>query len=283
MISSVDHLIIAVKDLNMAINDYEKILGITPCWKGKHPELGTRNAIFNLENTYLELLSPWDAGPGTDLVNSLLADKGDHLAGIVLGTQNIEHVKEVLNKDGHEVEISSGEAINERDEKIRRWKNIFLPKTLSRELFVFIIEHTEGCLQKYANQDTSNVKKLDHVVINTQDADEFISIYEGVYKIRLALDKTIEHWKRRMLFFRTNATTIEVIEQKDKKELADELWGLAWEVDSIEDAHKRLVSSGVEVTPIKEGLKKGTLVATIKSHNCNVPTLLIEHNKDKQI
>ena len=281
MISSVDHLIIAVKDLNLAINDYEKILGITPCWKGKHPELGTRNAIFNLENTYLELLSPCDAGPGTDFVNSLLADKGDHLAGIVLGTQNIEHVKEVLNKDGHEVEISSGEAINEKDEKIRRWKNIFLPKTLSRELFVFIIEHTEGCLQKYVSQDTSNVKKLDHVVINTQDADEFISIYEGVYKIRLALDKTIEHWKRRMLFFRTNATTIEVIEQKDKKELADELWGLAWEVDSIEDAHKRLVSSGVEVTPIKEGLKKGTLVATIKSHNCNVPTLLIEHNKDK--
>ena len=281
MISSVDHLIIAVKDLNLAINDYEKILGITPCWKGKHPELGTRNAIFNLENTYLELLSPCDAGPGTDFVNSLLADKGDHLAGIVLGTQNIEHVKEVLNKDGHEVEISSGEATNEKDEKIRRWKNIFLPKTLSRELFVFIIEHTEGCLQKYASQDTSNVKKLDHVVINTQDADEFISIYEGVYKIRLALDKTIEHWKRRMLFFRTNATTIEVIEQKDKKELADELWGLAWEVDSIEDAHKRLVSSGVEVTPIKEGLKKGTLVATIKSHNFNVPTLLIEHNKDK--
>ena len=281
MISSVDHLIIAVKDLNLAINDYEKILGITPCWKGKHPELGTRNAIFNLENTYLELLSPCDAGPGTDFVNSLLADKGNHLAGIVLGTQNIEHVKEVLNKDGHEVEISSGEATNEKDEKIRRWKNIFLPKTLSRELFVFIIEHTEGYLQKYTSQDTSNVKKLDHVVINTQDADEFISIYEGVYKIRLALDKTIEHWKRRMLFFRTNATTIEVIEQKDKKELADELWGLAWEVDSIEDAYQRLVSSGVEVTPIKEGLKKGTLVATIKSHNCNVPTLLIEHNKDK--
>ena len=276
MISSVDHLIIAVKDLNLAINDYEKILGITPCWKGKHPELGTRNAIFNLENTYLELLSPCDAGPGTDFVNSLLANKGDHLAGIVLGTQNIEHVKEVLNKDGHEVEISSGEAINEKDEKIRRWKNVFLPKTLSRELFVFIIEHTEGSLQKYISQDTSNVKKLDHVVINTQDADEFISIYEGVYKIRLALDKTIEHWKRRMLFFRTNATTIEVIEQKDKKELADELWGLAWEVDSIEDAHKRLISSGVEITPIKEGLKKGTLVATIKSHTCNVPTLLIQ-------
>ena len=279
MISSVDHIIIAVKNLDQAISDYEKILGIAPCWKGKHNELGTENALFNFENTYLELLSPCDLGPGTELINSLLAEKGDHLAGIALGTKNIEHAKEALIKDGYGVEISSGEATNEKDEKIRRWKNIFLPNTLSRGLFIFIIEHTEGSLQKYENQDTSKVKKLDHVVINTQDADNFIHIYKDVYKIRLALDKTIEHWKRRMLFFRTNATTIEVIEEKDKKESADELWGLAWEVDSIEDAHKRLVSNNVKVTPIKEGLKKGTLVATIKSHTCNVPTLLIEHLK----
>ena len=279
MISSVDHLIIAVKDLNQAINDYEKVLGISPCWKGKHTELGTKNALFNFENTYLELLSPCDAGLGTDLINSLLEEKGDHLAGIVLGTKNIEQAQKDLHRNGHTVEISSGEAINEKDGKIRRWKNIFLPNTLSRELFIFIIEHTEGNLTKYESHDLSKVKKLDHVVINTQDADNFISIYRDVYKIRLALDKTIEHWKRRMLFFRTNATTIEVIEEKDKKEKADELWGLAWEVDSIEDAHKRLVSNGVEITPVKAGLKKGTLVATIKSHTCNVPTLLIEHQK----
>tara|TARA_B100000965_G_scaffold37343_1_gene27566 strand:- start:3920 stop:4759 length:840 start_codon:yes stop_codon:yes gene_type:complete len=279
MISSVDHLIIAVKDLDKAINDYEKILGINPCWKGKHNELGTENALFNFENTYLELLSPCDAGPGTEYISSLLEEKGDHLAGIVLGTKNIEHTKEALNKKGHAVDISSGEVINEKDGKIRRWKNIFLPNTLSRELFIFIIEHTEGNLPKHEYQDPSKVKKLDHVVINTQDADNFISIYRDVYKIRLALDKTIEHWKRRMLFFRTNATTIEVIEEKDKKESADELWGLAWEVDSIEDAHKRLVNNNVEVTTIKDGLKKGTLVATIKSHTCNVPTLLIEHLK----
>ena len=277
MISSVDHIIIAVKNLDQAIYDYEKILGIAPCWKGKHNDLGTENALFNFENTYLELLSPCDAGPGTEFINSLLAEKGDHLAGIALGTKNIEHAKEALTKDGYGVEISSGEAASERDGKIRRWKNILLPSNLSRELFIFIVEHTEGSLQKYENQDASKVKKLDHVVINTKDADDFISIYRDVYKIRLALDKTIEHWKRRMLFFRTNATTIEVIEDKDKKEAPDELWGLAWEVDSIEDAHKRLVSNNVEVTPIKEGLKTGTLVATIKSHTCNVPTLLIQH------
>ena len=115
-----------------------------------------------------------------------------------------------------QVDISSGQAISEKDGKIRRWKNIFLPNALSRDLFAFIIEHTEGSLSKHENQDPSKVKKLDHVVINTQDADSFISIYRDVYKIRLALDKTIEHWKRRMLFFRINSATIEVIEDKDK-------------------------------------------------------------------
>jgi len=277
MISSLDHLIIAVKDLQKAIHDYEKIFGFAPCWKGKHSELGTRNALFNFENMYLELLSPCDAGPGSDFINSLIEDKGDHLAGIVLGTKNIEHAKEVLNDNGHIVEITSGEAINEKDEKIRRWKNIFLPDALSRDLFVFVIEHTEGSLPKYEEQDTSKIRKLDHVVINTKDADDFINIYRDVYKIRLALDKTIEHWKRRMLFFRINSTTIEVIEDKNKKEFSDELWGLAWEVESIDEAYKRLVNEDIEITPIKEGLKKGTLVATVKSQTCNVPTLLIEH------
>ena len=231
-----------------------KILGVDHAGKENTPN-SNKNALFNFENTYLELLSPCDAGPGTEFINSLLAEKGDHLAGIVLGTQNIEHAQEDLNKNGHAVEISSGEAINEKDRKIRRWKNIFLPNTLSRELFIFIIEHTEGNLTKYESHDLSKVKKLDHVVINTQDADDFISIYRDIYKIRLALDKTIEHGREECCFSEQMQPQLKLLKKKIK-ESADELWGLAWEVDSIEDAHKRLVSNNVEVTPIKEGLKK---------------------------
>ena len=279
MISSVDHLIIAVNDLDQATENYKRVFGISPCWKGKHDELGTRNVLFNLENTYLELISPHEDGPGTDFIRPLIERKGDHLAGIALGTDNVELVKVNLAKNIEGVEITSGYATNDINGEKRKWKNIFLPKNLSRGLFVFIIQHTEGSLTKYERDDKSFVRSLDHVVINTQDADDFTSIYRDIYKIRLALDTTIEHWKRRMLFFRTNATTIEVIEQKDKAKSADELWGLAWVVESIEEAHKRLINKNIDVTPIKKGLKKGTLVATIKSHTCNVPTLLIEHIK----
>jgi hypothetical protein len=80
-----------------------------------------------------------------------------------------------------------------------------------------------------------------------------------------------------MLFFRLNKTTIEVIENKDGKPVNDKLWGLAWEVKNIEATYQRLVDEGVDITPVKNGVKDNTLVATIKSHTHNVPTLLIEH------
>ena len=92
-----------------------------------------------------------------------------------------------------------------------------------------------------------------------------------------ALDKFIEHWQKRMLFFRLNQTTIEVIEQEDDLPPGDQMWGLAWEVKDIEKAHERMTAEGIEVTPIQKGVKEKTLVATIKSHNHNVPTLLIQH------
>ena len=114
-------------------------------------------------------------------------------------------------------------------------------------------------------------------MINTNDADGFIEIYKDIFNIRLALDKTIEHWQKRMLFFRLNKTTIEVIEQADDLPPSDKMWGLAWEVQDIEKAHQRLLDERIEVTPIQKGVKEKTLVATVKSHTQNVPTLLIQH------
>jgi hypothetical protein len=80
-----------------------------------------------------------------------------------------------------------------------------------------------------------------------------------------------------MLFFRLNQTTLEVIEKKDNLDSQDSLWGLAWNVANIDEAHKRLSSAGVDTSSIKDGIKENTRVATIKSHTHGVPTLLIEH------
>ena len=278
MISTLDHLIIAVKDLDQAEKNYKKILGTNPVWRGRHKSLGTANSIFNFKNTYLELLTSDGEGLGAELIKNLIQENGEGLAGIVFGVDDMLQTVQQLKQEGYQIsDPAEGEGSDNETNKVRKWHNLFLPPELTRGLFSFIIQHHDGELPSHKEYAKDSINKLDHVVINTNNADSFIETYRDVFKIRLALDKTIEHWNSRMLFFRLNKTTIEVVERSNNKKPKDTLWGLAWEVESIEDTHKRLVSEGVEVSDIKAGLKENTLVATVKSHTHNVPTLIIQH------
>ena len=278
MISTLDHIIVAVENLNEAEKNYKKIFGIDPVWRGEHKELGTANVIFNLENTYLELLSANGDGLGAALVNHYLEKDGEGLIGIVFGTNDLNEAAKSIKDKGFNIgDITEGEGTNSDESEKRKWKNLFLPPELTRGLFSFIIQHTDGNLSSSELVMQSAVKKLDHVVINTNDADGFIEIYKDVFGLRLALDKTIEAWNRRMLFFRFNKTTIEVIEEIDNEEPKDRLWGLAWEVEDLKETYERLIQENVEVTEVKAGIKDKTLVSTIKSHTHGVPTLIIQH------
>jgi catechol 2,3-dioxygenase-like lactoylglutathione lyase family enzyme len=278
MLNTLDHLIVAVADLDKAEKNYSTVFGVDPVWRGEHVEYGTENSLFNFNNTYFELLAAKGDGLGAMLVNHTLQETGEGLIGIVFGTDNLKETHQTLSDKGFLLgDVSNGEGANFKNNKIRKWKNLFLPPELTRGIFSFLIEHTEGALPTVDRFEPSMVNKLDHVVINTNDADGFINIYKDFFNMRLALDKFVDEWKSRMLFFRLNQTTIEVIEKKNDEEPKDSLWGLSWEVDNIEEAHKRLEKAGVEITPIKKGIKENTMVATIKSHTHNVPTLLIEH------
>jgi catechol 2,3-dioxygenase-like lactoylglutathione lyase family enzyme len=278
MIKTLDHIIIAVSNLDKAEESYTKIFGSPSVWKGEHKEYGTINCLFNFQNTYFELLAAKGEGLGASLVEHSLKEKGEGLIGIVFGTNDINKSRKKLIDKGFLVgDISSGEGTNFKDRSIRKWKNLFLPPELTRGLFSFLIQHTHGSLQTQNVYSSSTVNKLDHLVINTSDADGFIKIYKDVFDIRLALDRYVKEWKSRILFFRFNKTTIEVIEKKNDETSDDSLWGLCWEVKDIGKTHKRLLKEGVKVSEIKNGIKANTLVATIESHTHNIPTLLIEH------
>ena len=279
MIENVDHIIVVVEDLSLAEQNYKKIFGIDPVWRGKHEELGTANVLFNFENTYFELLAANGSGIGADLVNHAINEKGEGLLGLVLGTKNIMQFRDSVIENGYPLsETSTGHGINEQNEK-REWLYQFLPNELTRGIFSFVIEHKSPDLPLLAS-DRSTINKLEQVVIKTNDVNGFIKIFRDVYGIRLALDSFIETWKKRILFFRLNKTTIEAIENKNDEDLPnDSLWGLAWGVKDIIQTRERLLSMNIEVSDIRPGVKEDTLVATISSHTNNVPTLLIEHTK----
>ena len=168
MIDTVDHLIIAVEDLDKAEANYTKIFGMSPVWRGGHKELGTTNSLFNFQNTYFELLSASGEGLGAALVNHYLEEKGEGLIGIVFGTKDINKVTNSLKEGNFLIsDATDGEGTNSKDSEVRKWKNLFLPPEITRGLFSFIIQHTEGTLLPLGAYSNASINPSASLVLIT--------------------------------------------------------------------------------------------------------------------
>ena len=86
----IDHLIIAVPELVVATAEYSKLLGRAPSWRGAHPDYGTANTLFKLDNTYIELIAPQGEGMAADIVNGILNARGPCLGGLVFGAESAD-------------------------------------------------------------------------------------------------------------------------------------------------------------------------------------------------
>lgn len=117
---------------------------------------------------------------------------------------------------------------------------------------------------------------VDHIVLRTDDAQACIELFSGELGIRLALDRAAPAWGGRMLFFRAGKLTLEVIESEGDAKSGNSFWGLAYQCQDLAGTIHTLGERGVAVSAVREGRKPGTLVATLKSHHLEIPTLLIQ-------
>ena len=234
--------------------------------------------MFQLGNTYIELLAPCGEGLATRQINAVLNGRDARLGGLVFGTTNatdfIAHARAqgLATSDpvpGHGVDANTGAR--------RSWRNIFWDAAAARGVFSFCIEHESGSsLPEAAPTGGGVITAVDHVVVRTQSVEAAKQFYGEQLGIRLALEQHVPEWGGTQLFFRVSSMSIEVIASA-KSPAQDELWGLALTSDDLDATNARLIESGIEVSEIREGRKQGTRVCTVKSHTLNVPTLLIEH------
>ena len=292
MKSAVDHIIFIVKDLNRGIENYKTLLGRCPSWKGSHPAFKTKNALFRLNNTYIELLADADENDKSEstFVRDYLARNKPGLAGLCFGTNSATDM--VSHMQGNGIEALGpmpGEGKDDISGAMRQWLNVFWPNSSSRGLWSFGIQHLDpfdslplAPLDSTAGtkDDNMSVDAVDHVVIRTADTDAAKKFYGDSLGIRLALELPT-HPLGHLLFFKTTTEhkmILEVIKSNDKNEdlqHEDKYWGIAYKTKNVELTQKRLHSSGVKVSEVRQGMKPGTKVCTVKSHNLGVPTLLI--------
>ena len=100
-ISGIDHVVIAVRDLDRARAVFER-LGFTLTPRGVHT-LGSQNHCVMFERDYFELLAPPPAHPAMQYYNDFLA-KGDGLAAIALATDDANAAYAALRANGVEAE-----------------------------------------------------------------------------------------------------------------------------------------------------------------------------------
>ncbi|GAA5316724.1 MAG: hypothetical protein AseanaTS_19280 [Candidatus Pelagadaptatus aseana] len=254
---------ICCEDLFQAINDYTRLLGVAPYWSGQYRWLEDSGRLldygavawFYLENTRIELY------------DSSRENAGQGISGVVLAVDDLSTVNKAEDMIATQCHYSDSNSSCVEDR--------LLCVPTEHEAFEVSLVAGEG--HDDAALKTGDIARVDHLVLYSRDGDACIERFgETGMGLRLALDKTVPEWGGRMLFFRTGKLTLEVIVPNESMSRPDFFWGIAYQTGLLDGCLKRLDEAGVAMSESREGRKPGTRVATVKSCDLGVPTLLIE-------
>lgn len=284
MFDALDHVILAVSDLGDAARRYATLFSRTPSWHGDHPGWGTANALFRLDNTYLELITPQGDGPLGRTVAAQLDQRGEGPIGLAFATSDLDTAHAELAANGLEPSpVSPGLGRDTDTGQTRRWRSVLLPETRTRGVLIIAIEHeSPDQLPEAApvGPEDAVVTGIDHAVVQTSDADAAITLYRDGLGLRLALDRRFPDWGMRLVFLRVGGVTVELAQPLHEAQQipagTDQVWGLSWRVPNADAARTRLAEAGLDVSEVRPGRKPGTRVISVKDGTCGAPTLLIE-------
>ena len=101
----IDHVVIAVKDLDAAVATYQHNFGLEKVGDGEVPSLGIRNAFLQIGEAQLEFITPLsEHGPVADF----LARHGGGMYLLALEVDSLDEAIATLQQQGARVHVATG-------------------------------------------------------------------------------------------------------------------------------------------------------------------------------
>ena len=282
---SLDHLVIAVRDLDLASQNYQRLLGRKPSWTGRHPTYGTANVLFRIDNCYIELLAPTDQSKDSAwsrALNGHLDTVGEGLYAIALGTDDISaSVAEIRQAGIHIDDAAAGDGVDEQTGARREWANARMPVKETRGVPAFVIEHRSPAdalpVAPSTSPEGTAVHAVDHVVVAASHMSACLQLWHETLGLDLRL--TLDRGGRSLHFLLMGQAILELVGETEPAQPGDTdtLYGVAYRVKDVPATVERLRAAGVEISDPRDGNAPDTVVADLKrgfSHD--VRTLFIQ-------
>jgi len=144
MITRFDHAVIAVRDIEAAITSYAA-LGFDVSAGGRHPSIGTHNALVRFGLDYIELLSVDDINQAysSGSFGSELADflgSGQGLVGFVFACSKLEPLATGLSSFGQNFQGPFEMSRERPDGRLLSWRLVIPGTSPWRKTWPFLIE-----------------------------------------------------------------------------------------------------------------------------------------------
>lgn len=278
MITALDHIALAVRDLDAATLAYSRLLGREPNWVGG--DGGARHAWFQLPNMALDLIAPHGEGAFGQTIAAHLDAHGEGIWAIAFTTPDIEAAHALLARRGLPGAAPRSVRSTHDDGRKRYWTTSALDAEAAGGLNILLAAPPRDGTPwpQSPAVGEGEVTRLDHVVVRTPNPERALAVYGAKLGLDLRLDRSNRDWKVRQLFFRCGDSVVEFGAAIDRQvsDAPDRFGGLAWQVADIEAAHARIASAGFDVSDVKTGRKPGTRVFTVRSGVVAAPALVIQ-------
>jgi catechol 2,3-dioxygenase-like lactoylglutathione lyase family enzyme len=281
VITAIDHVALAVRDLDAAVDGYRRMLGREPNWIGG--DGGARHAWFQFPNMALDVITARGEGAFGEQMRQWLEANGDGIWALAFTAPEIAEVHRLMTRRGLRGADPALTRSTHDDGRKRYWLGSNLnPKDTAGPQILLIAPPRDGVPWPLSEPTGGGaVEKLDHVVIRTPNPDRALAIYGAKLGLDLRLDRSNEAWGARQLFFRAGDAVVEfgasLKEPATPESLGgpDSFGGLAWRVADPHAAQARMAAAGFDVSEVRTGRKPGTHVFTVRDAPAGVPTLML--------